>query len=252
LADNNPTGPGTDLVRFTPQLNEDNPEPRTMCILLLDSSASMREPKERPPIDALNRGLVQLAEELCEDPTAQKRVEIAVISFGGQVTTEHEFREAADFTPFTLTAGGSTPLAAAILEALDKFDERKAEYIRLGVNFHMPWLIIMTDGQPKDPPATIAASLERLQRWQAEQRVIVYSVGVGDNADFEFLKKTSNLPPMRVETVQFGEFFAWVSGNMIKVSTGPNHASSDAERARGMQAGEQTELDPPRPAWTVG
>ncbi|HSZ14116.1 MAG TPA: VWA domain-containing protein [Solirubrobacteraceae bacterium] len=249
MADNDPTGPGTALEIFNPRLNEDNPEPRAMCILLLDTSDSMNEPKAQPPIDELNEGLVRFVNDLREDTKAQNRVELAVISFGGQVTVEHEFSEAGDFTPSTLTAGGGTPLSGAILAALDKFDDRKREYISLGINFYMPWLIIMTDGRPTDLPDVTAAALERLQRWQAEKRVTVFPVGVGDKTDFEFLRRTSDRPPLRLKTANLREFFEWVSTNLKKVSDGANYASSDQERAEGGDAGEQTPLAPPPAEW---
>ena len=51
----------------------DNPEPRCPCILLLDTSGSMRGAK----IAELNKGLEIFADELRCDTMAAKRVEIA-------------------------------------------------------------------------------------------------------------------------------------------------------------------------------
>ncbi len=56
----------------------ENPEPRCPCILVLDTSNSMKGPR----IQQLNEGLAVFKKQLAEDSLAMKRVEIAVITFG--------------------------------------------------------------------------------------------------------------------------------------------------------------------------
>src|SRR5215831_3374914 len=55
-----------------------NPEPRCPCVLLVDTSGSMRG----EPINELNAGLMTFKDELVADALAAKRVEVAVVSFG--------------------------------------------------------------------------------------------------------------------------------------------------------------------------
>src|SRR5512138_3628532 len=59
----------------------ENPEPRCPVVLLLDVSGSMAG----RPIDELNQGLQEFARVLKDDRLASLRVEVAVITFGGQV-----------------------------------------------------------------------------------------------------------------------------------------------------------------------
>src|SRR5438874_2501756 len=92
-----------------------NPEPRCACVLLLDVSGSMHG----TPISALNDGLRAFAGDLQTDALARQRVEVAIVTFGGDgVQVEQEFVTAGDFTPTTLRAGGSTPMGAGIDRAL--------------------------------------------------------------------------------------------------------------------------------------
>src|SRR5215510_7073987 len=56
----------------------ENPEPRCPCVLLLDTSGSMKG----QPISELNRGLNAFRDELASDSLAAKRVEVAIITFG--------------------------------------------------------------------------------------------------------------------------------------------------------------------------
>ena len=60
-----PFGSGADFA--------DNPEPRCPCLLLLDTSGSMKG----APIEELNAGIQVFKDELSADPMASKRVEVA-------------------------------------------------------------------------------------------------------------------------------------------------------------------------------
>lgn len=68
----------------------DNPDPRCPCVLLLDVSGSMAGPR----IDELNKGLLTYAEELRKDQLASRRVEIAIVTFGGSAQVVNNFNPA--------------------------------------------------------------------------------------------------------------------------------------------------------------
>ncbi len=55
-----------------------NPDPRCPCVLLLDTSGSM----SGPPINALNEGLQAFQDDIQNDQLAQRRVELAIVTFG--------------------------------------------------------------------------------------------------------------------------------------------------------------------------
>ena len=74
----------------TPTILEDavefaeNPEPRCPCVLLLDTSGSMRG----APLDALNAGLEAFQQEIGRDTLASRRVEVAVVAKGSPTKYE--------------------------------------------------------------------------------------------------------------------------------------------------------------------
>jgi uncharacterized protein YegL len=124
----------------------ENPEPRLPCVLLLDVSGSM----QGDPIAQLNAGLATYKDELAADALASKRVEVAVVTFGGQVQTVCDFTTAEAFHPPTLDAGGETPMGAAIRDGLDMLQRRKELYKAQGIGYFRPWVFLITDGAPTD------------------------------------------------------------------------------------------------------
>ena len=129
-----------DQIPFPEPEFVDNPEPRCPCVLLLDTSGSMKEERQITPttslspiqrlmqdtlsltrkvrpIDELNAGLGQFRGELLADELAVKRIELAMITFGPvkQVT---DFQPPDLFRPPTLRAEGDTPLDKPVTKSL--------------------------------------------------------------------------------------------------------------------------------------
>src|SRR4030095_8612793 len=89
-----------DQIPFPEPEFVDNPEPRCPCVLLLDTSGSMKDPKlvktaltpvEKilheslavrtvRPIDELNAALIAFRDELMSDEMAVKRVELSLVT----------------------------------------------------------------------------------------------------------------------------------------------------------------------------
>ena len=217
----------------------ENPDPRVPCVLLLDTSASMNEvvgsfdyatgetvmqdgqmydvvSGGRTRIDLLNEGLVTLKETLAADSLASRRAEIAIVTFGGTVTTIQDFVTAENFQPPRLQTSGSTPMGQAILAGLDMIARRKATYRSAGVPYYRPWIFLITDGgpDPGDPWQTAAALVKQ---GEASKSFAFFTVAV-EGANMNVLAQISTRAPAKLKGVNFREMFLWLSQSMQAVS----------------------------------
>jgi uncharacterized protein YegL len=192
----------------------DNPEPRCPCVLLVDTSGSMKGDR----ITALNVGLHTFQSELNKDALARRRVELAVISFGGEVRVVQPFVTIDDFKPPILQTGGLTPMGAAICHALDLLDARKALYKTNGVAYYRPWVFLITDGAPEgEAPEVIYEAAQRIKAEEAAKRVAFFTVGV-EGADMDQLAGISPRPPVKLRGLCFVDLFVWLSRSTQQVA----------------------------------
>lgn len=226
----------------------ENPEPRCAVVLLLDTSYSMNGDR----IQQLNDGLRTFEEAIKQDRLASLRVEVALITFGGEVRTldmreggtrdlsdqeaaQNGFVAAGEFQAPLLVAQGNTPMGAAMSRALRLLRLRKEIYKDNSVEYYRPWILLLTDGAPTDPWDWAAREAR-----DEEQRkgVVIYPIGVGSDADMTTLSQfSSTYPPLLLRGLAFRELFQWLSASLSAVS-----GSSPT--------GGQVKLPPPNP-WAV-
>jgi len=187
----------------------ENTEPRCPCLLLLDTSGSMRG----KAIDELNAGIRQFRDELFSDEMAQKRVEIAVVGFG-PVQTLADFQTPDVFQPPTLTASGDTPIGAAIESGLDLLDQRKRTYRNNGVTYYRPWVFLITDGGPTD---YWQAAAEKVKEGERTNHFSFFAVGV-EGARMDVLSQITTREPLKLQELRFRDLFKWLSNSLTAVS----------------------------------
>jgi uncharacterized protein YegL len=187
----------------------ENPEPRCPCILLLDTSGSMRG----RPIQELNLGLASFKEELVSDGLSAKRVEVSIVTFG-PVNVITEFQTPESFYPPVLDAVGDTPTGSAIETALSLLKERKEQYRNNGISYFRPWIFLITDGTPTDNWQQAA---KLVKEGEAQKSFAFFAIGV-EGARMDILSQISSRAPMNLNGLQFREMFQWLSRSMQSVS----------------------------------
>lgn len=187
----------------------DNPEPRCPCLLLLDTSASMKG----EPVKELNEGLIAFKDELAADSLAAKRAEIAIVTFGPP-DIEVDFQTADLFQPPVLEAKSDTPMGGAIELGLQILEQRKQIYRQAGVSYFRPWIFLITDGAPTDE---WKAAAEKVRMGEEKGAFSFFTVGV-EGANMEILQQISVRQPLKLKELRFRDLFVWLSSSMKNVS----------------------------------
>lgn len=186
-----------------------NPEPRCPVVLLLDTSGSMTG----SPIQELNQGLQQFWDEVCQDTLAAKRVEVAVVTFG-PVKVVQDFSVLTQCQPPTCSADGVTPIGEAIVKGCSMLQDRKKLYKQNGITYFRPWMILITDGSPTDD---ISSAIEAVALGEKEKALAFFAIGITE-ADMQMLGRLSVRQPLRLQGLNFKEFFSWLSASVASVS----------------------------------
>lgn len=199
-------------------------EPRCACVLLLDTSNSMKGDR----IAKLNDGYKLFINTLKKDPLATLRVEISVITFGGKVKTMQEFTNVDRIRVTPFESDGSTPMGEAITTAIAKVNDRKKIYKTHGKRYYRPWILMITDGEPTDAWQSAATLVHQQEK---EKKLTFFAVGV-DGAKTDILKQISVRPPRHLKGLKFAEMFEWLSSSLSAVSDSnpgdePQIASTD-------------------------
>jgi len=185
-------------------------EPHLACVLLLDTSGSMKG----NPIDSLNKAINDFKEQTSMDELAQKRIDIAVIEFNSTVRVVQDFTPLPQFQPINLTANGLTSMGAGINLAIDKVKERNKFYDSMGTPCYKPWIFMITDGAPTDD---VSVAQQRIvNEDENKKKLKFWAIGVpGFNP--RQLKSLTNRC-IALDKAEFSGIFNWLSESMVTIS----------------------------------
>ncbi len=187
-------------------------------MLVLDVSASMSGRK----IDELNAGLQFFFEELRNEDLCRKRVDLAIVTFGKDVTLECDFATIEEQRIPFLKPVGTTSMGKAIILAADIIEKRKLEYRELGMDYYRPWIFLITDGEPtdmKEGDSLWEEVLSRIHNGEKEHKFLFWALGV-DSANMIVLRSLSppNRSPLLLKEARFTDMFMWLSKSLTKIS----------------------------------
>jgi uncharacterized protein YegL len=188
-------------------------------LFVLDISKSMAEDHR---MEDLNKGTKWFYKAIQTDEITKDCVEMGIIAFGNEVKQELEFsgiysQEKAIEDLKLEAVGTSTNIGQAMNFALKTLLKVKAEYSDAGLDYHQPWLVLVTDcdGQCIDD-YEIAA--EKTSDMINQDRLVIFPIGVG-TAELKILKEFSpETPPYRMKERSFGHFFDWLKENAQFIS----------------------------------
>jgi uncharacterized protein YegL len=105
-------------------------------------------------------------------------------------------------------------MGAAIHQALQMVDDRKAEYKKNGISYYRPWIFLITDGGPTDEWKTAAAAV---REGDTGKKFAFFAVGV-KGANMDILSQISVREPLSLDGLRFRDMFKWLSSSLKSVS----------------------------------
>ena len=196
-----------------------NPQhPHCAVVFLLDTSSSMGGSK----INQLNEGLKFFKEDVLKDDLARKRLDLAVVTFGSGANIVHDFSSIEEFEIPMLVVGGSTPMGNAILKSISIVEQRKEDYKNKGIDYYMPRIFMITDGDPTD--MSLGDSMwneviKKVHDGENSNKFLFFAVGV-EPVNMELLQQIapSKRKPLKLKQSMLREMFLWLSKSQGQVS----------------------------------
>lgn len=185
--------------------------PRCPCVLVLDTSGSMRD----KPIAELNQGLVTFQRELVDDELAKKRVEVAIVTFDSQAKCVQDFTRANRFQAPTLGVKGHTVMGAGLSLALQTLKKREAALRTNEQAYYRPWMFLITDGRPEGEPSDamdqVVAEIVSLVK---QERLLFHAIGV-QGADMALLQRIAPGCAHKLKELAFSDLFKFISASIV-------------------------------------
>ena len=187
--------------------------------LVIDKSASTERIR-----DTITTCTQNLIEKFREDIVLRGIVEVQIVYFSGQYQPA-EFHPLNEITPESLVmpkSFGTTNTGAALLYALRRLDEKKAEWQNAGEEYFQPYLFLLTDGYPtagegappdvkEDVRINYENAAKRIRKAESEdeKKLVFIAAGIHDEeggyeADMEKLRELS-AHHERIISVKHGE-----------------------------------------------
>ena len=178
----------------------DNPTARVPICVLLDVSSSM----SGDPIRELNEGIKMFIEEILSHDMTRYSADISILTFGGIVKKVFDFGRIEDQEVPEFKATSTTPMAKAVLQALEMLEERKKAYKVNAVDYFQPWLVLMTNGGATDDPSLIEAADKKMNELINSKKLVFFPIAIGNDVDLQQIASFGR-EPKRLE-----DFFAWL------------------------------------------
>lgn len=190
-------------------------EPHLACALLLDTSLSM----SGNAIRSLNEGVRRFKATVAADPIAQKRVDVALVTFNSMVDIISDFVPISQMPTPELQAYGLTNMAEGIQTAIDLVKKRTEMYQTLGTPCHKPWIFMITDGKSTSFGHEMKAAAERIRQEEEKGsygRLSFWALGIANYDPDELFELTDRVIELR--DADFSQIFDWLADSMTCIS----------------------------------
>lgn len=204
----------------------ENGEEKTPCILALDVSGSMNgvDAAGEAKFVQVQKGLNEVISDISSDPLASQRVEFGIILFNHNATLVQKPALVENLNIPTIFASGGTNIAAAMRMAIDIATERKDYYVKHGITYKRPIIVLMTDGQ-----APVDSIVKEAEEGSAGKHFYILPIAVGDDADMSALNRVASDRAFKIKEGHISSFFRWLSNSIAVIANADPKASVTLE-----------------------
>jgi uncharacterized protein YegL len=198
---------------------------RTPVVLVLDTSASMEHNNR---IGILNETLVEFVKMVQTSDELSDALLLCIVTFGGEAKVAAPWASVDEIHFEALEANGGTPMGDAVTLAIGELDLLRGELQQAGTPYNVPWLILMSDGEPTDHWEEAA---ELVQERIAAVKLVPFAFGIPPSKDDilrRFIPKGFPVYSVREQDIK-PLFVKWLTGSLVKV------AESSPGQAGGLQ-----------------
>ncbi len=218
-------------------------EPHMAIVLAADTSSSM----SGLPIQNVNKSINRFSSDICKDPKAAGRVDVAVIGFNSSPYIEQNWRPVTEMNQVNFTAGGGTNISSALEKGVEMLRERCDMYYNAGMEVKVPYLILITDGYGGD--VTEIAKVIKQRAAAHKMKLWVLGVKGYDKATVAKLTDGKRVFELVDENgFDFTEFFDFMAVSIKAVSTSAPGQSTVSVKSNIGQEGSNCRV-PDLDAW---
>lgn len=187
-------------------------------------------------LELLQQGIQQFCEAVFLDELARCTVEMAIVTFDDHARQIKRFSRVEYMKykeqgrlvgagcwkmPKLEANGEKTAMGEGVNLALDLLEKCKNDYRQRGLDYYQPWLVLMSDGRNNSPDKALAKAKERILQLVNENKLAVYPLAIGHNADLEQLGTLSpKQEAFRLDARQMAGLFQWLAKSSKAVSSG--------------------------------
>ena len=189
-------------------------EPHMPVLIAADISGSMAG----LPIQNLNKSVNRFASDVCKDPKAAGRVDVAVIAFNEAPHIEQNWRPITEMNPVNFVAGGGTNLSAALEKGVAMLRDRGHLYEDVGMDVKKPYLILISDGYGGD----ITEIAKVIKQRTADRKMLLWVLAVKGYDKHTVAQLTDGKRVFELvdeDGFDFTEFFDFMAVSIKAVST---------------------------------
>jgi len=192
--------------------NEEDYESKCLCVLVLDTSGSM---KVNDTIENLNSALKRFKQVIEHDTVTRDRLEVSIVTFDSAIRVVQQPSKLPKITMPELVAHGCSLIVPAIEKAQDIIIEREQYYKSQGIPYYRSMIIVITDGDPYPSNQDIEGLSIKIKNDVDKHKYIFTIIGVGDIQESVMSSLSSNQMPalkkIPISQIHFEEFFDFLS-----------------------------------------